>query len=939
MYKKLLFYCTLLLKYKMGFCQSTYIGKFINKSTSTPIEDVKIYTRFGSEIAQSDEMGLFNLPLNIDKMSVLKARCFDHEIDFNVINFSVGQINIVELDIKVVKIGEVNIKQSRLKEKLKESALTVESMSAQSIKETPASDFYEALGHLKGVDITAASLGFRIVNTRGFNSTSPVRTLQVIDGVDNQSPGLNFSLGNFLGASELDIASQEIVVGASSAFYGPGAFNGVISLTTKDVWKTPGFSYKFKVGERQLMENSLRYAKVFKNKSNREFIALKLNFYHMKAYDWEATNKDVVQDSKVDATNPGGYDAVNRYGDEVLRPGEYDQSSLGGMFDLPGLGRYFRDGYWESDIVDYNTYNLKTSAQIAVKPFKDKTLEFIFQTNYGQGSTVYQGDNRYSLKNIQFYQNRLEFKHKNGFVRVYTTYEDAGNTYDAVFTALLLQEAAKPADLWGGDYQNNWRTKYANKVKALSGYPTIFPFQDPVGFADSVNRVIQNNLGLITKWHEECRALSNKWTNHQNRPHQVNTYNRYEPGTSRFDSLKNVITQRKSFGEGGSGFFDRSSLYNYQIEHRFPIKKNHLFSVGTSGRLYTPNSAGTIFADTNGRVIRNHEVGAYLGWKSKFMHNKLKMNATFRADKNINFPFVYSPALSFVYTPKKTTFYRLSLNSGVRNPTLADQYLYYNVGRAILLGNINGYKNLVTMGSLNNYFLVAQPSLSLLSYFNVDPVVPEKVKSIELGYKAFLYKNKLNIDASAYFSYYQDFIGYQIGFDPLINPQFQRVIGGQVYRVATNAKTDVTTVGTSIGVNYFFAKNYTFGFNYSFNQLNKIEKDDPIIPAFNTPPNKFNVSIGGSQISIPKLKLNDLSFNVNFKWIQGFLFEGSPQFTGNINSYYLVDAMIAKEIPKYHIQLKMGASNLTNNMVMQVYGGPQIGRMAYASILFDLVSN
>jgi outer membrane receptor for ferrienterochelin and colicin len=65
-----------------------------------------------------------------------------------------------------------------LKEKLKESALTVESMSAQSIKETPASDFYEALGHLKGVDITAASLGFRIVNTRGFNSTSPVRTLQ-----------------------------------------------------------------------------------------------------------------------------------------------------------------------------------------------------------------------------------------------------------------------------------------------------------------------------------------------------------------------------------------------------------------------------------------------------------------------------------------------------------------------------------------------------------------------------------------------------------------------------------------------------------------------------------------------------------------------------------------------------------------------------------------
>jgi hypothetical protein len=121
------------------------------------------------------------------------------------------------------KIGEVTIKQNRLKEKLKESPLTVESMGAQSIRETPASDFYEALGHLKGVDVTSASLGFRIVNTRGFNSTSPVRTLQVIDGVDNQSPGLNFSLGNFLGASELDVINQEIVVASASKTAGQGA--------------------------------------------------------------------------------------------------------------------------------------------------------------------------------------------------------------------------------------------------------------------------------------------------------------------------------------------------------------------------------------------------------------------------------------------------------------------------------------------------------------------------------------------------------------------------------------------------------------------------------------------------------------------------------------------------------------------------------------------
>lgn len=835
---------------------------------------------------------------------------------------------------EIDRIQEVNIKQNRLKEKLKESPLTVESMSAQSIKETPASDFYEALGHLKGVDITAASLGFRIVNTRGFNSTSPVRTLQVIDGVDNQSPGLNFSLGNFLGASELDIASQEIVVGASSAYYGPGAFNGVIALTTKDPWKTPGFSYKFKVGERQLMENSLRYAKVWKDKKKRDLIAFKANFYHMKAYDWEATNSDPVFQSKANKNNPGGYDAVNRYGDEVLRPGEYDQTSISGMYQTPGLGRYFRNGYWEKDLVDYNTYNLKSSATIALKPFDDKQKEFIFQSNFGMGTTVYQGDNRYSLNDIKFFQNRFEFKHNKGFVRIYNTYEDAGNTYDAVFTALLMQEATKKDDYWGGDYQNYWLSKIAGKVKALPGYPTFFPADDTALFRKMVNAVLANNQDKILQWHQETRDKANQANNFKNLPHLDPTYARFNEGSSRLDSLKNAITSKKSFGEGGSGFYDKSALYNIQAEQRFTWKQLNFFTIGGSGRLYTPNSAGTIFSDTNGKTIRNYEFGAYLGYERKFLKNKLKLNATFRADKNQNFPMVYSPAASLVYTPNKITYYRMSLSSGVRNPTLADQYLFYNVGRAILLGNLNGYKNLVTLESLNEYFLQATPSLSLLKYFDVKPVVPEKVKSIEVGYKSFLLRNKLNLDMSAYFSMYEDFIGYKIGYDPLISTQFNRIIGGQAYRVATNAETTVTTMGTSVGLNYFFGDNYTAGFNYSFNQLNKTDNEDPIIPAFNTPKNKFNLSLSGSKIKL--WKLDQLAFSINYKWVEGFLFEGSPQFTGEIQSYGLLDLMVAKEIPKYNMQIKTGGSNILNNPVMQVYGGPYIGRMLYCSVLFEL---
>lgn len=843
---------------------------------------------------------------------------------------------------KVDRIGEVVIKQNRLKEKLKESPLTVESMGAQSIRETPASDFYEALGHLKGVDVTSASLGFRIVNTRGFNSTSPVRTLQVIDGVDNQSPGLNFSLGNFLGASELDVINQEIVVGASSAYYGPGAFNGVISMTTKDPFKYQGLQVKQKVAERGLTETAIRYAKAFGGKPGQEKWAMKANLFYMKAYDWEADNMDAVKsgsplDNVNNILNPGGYDAVNRYGDEILRPGENDATAKSQKFDYPGLMRFNRQGYEEKDIVDYNTYNFKTSFMTAYRPKPDGARQFEYQVNYGMGTTVYQGDNRYSLRDIKFLQNRLEYKDKNGFLRVYATHEDAGRTYDAVFTALLMQKAAKRDDLWGGDYYAHWKNQFVPKMKKLPGYPTGDWLSNPNWFTE-LDALMAKNQDLLAQWHQECAGLADIKNDWQGRPHfeQPNTYDRFQPGTARYDSLKNAITSLKSFGEGGSGFFDKSALYNVQGEHKFKLAEKTNLTAGFSGRLYRPNSMGTIFSDTNGRVIRNHEYGAYAGIEQRSSNNKLKINATARVDKNQNFNYIFSPAASMVYTPDKITYYRVSLSAGVRNPTLADQYLYYNVGRAILLGNITGYDSMVTLTSLYDALSGLTTDLKKLQWFGVDPVRPEKVKSIEVGYKSFLFSNKLNIDASAYFSYYQDFIGYKIGFDPIIDYSINYISGGQVYRIATNAETAVTTTGASIGTNYFFAKNYTAGINYSYNQLNKTNNLDPIIPAFNTPKNKFNLSLSGQNIGIKKLKMKDLGFSINYKWIQGFTFEGSPQFTGDVPTYWLLDAMISKTIPKFKAMIKMGASNITNNMVMQVYGGPRIGRMAYFSVYFDL---
>lgn len=844
---------------------------------------------------------------------------------------------VIELAEDAVTIDQVEVKGRRISEKKVQSPLTMETMDAIAITETPAANFYDGLGSLKEVDLTAASLGFKIINTRGFNSTSPVRSLQIIDGVDNQSPGLNFSLGNFLGASELDVNSVTLIVGASSAFYGPNAFNGVVSMQTKNPFLQKGLSAMVKGGERNLFEAGLRWADAIKNKSGKDFFAYKFNFSGFRANDWVADNYDPVFDTPSNTSNPGGYDAVNVYGDEYLISNDFT-----GNFNLLGMGIIHRKGYREIDVVNYNSENLKaaTAFHFRLNPSKDlNSPELVLGTNYSTGTTVYQGDNRYSLRDIQFFQHKIELRqNEKYFLRFYVTHEDAGNSYDPYFTALQLQKNAKEDIRWASDYINFWQATINPRVRRIEGYPNPIEYigrpadfrAAQAAFLGKSN--VQDSLAL---YHSLAQVQVS-----QGNP-LFESVDFFEPGTARFDQEFKSITSRLGYSEGGTRFFDRSALYHAHGEYKFNdlVKPDQGGSVtdldllvGANYRIYTPNSKGSILLDTGNVNIDTYEYGVYGGGTIEF-DKRLKVSGSVRLDKNKNFNYLLSPAASLVYTPNRDQVLRLSFSSAIRNPTLADQYLFYNVGRAILIGNLNGFNDLLTVESLREYLNTRDRNV--LDYFDVDPIRPEQVRTIEAGYRNTFF-DKLYVDATYYYSFYKDFIGYNIGVDARFEQSTGLPTTVQVYRVAANATDRVTTQGFSLGSSYYFGQNYVLNGNYSFNQLNTLS-DDPIIPAFNTPKHKYNFGFAGRDLEVDFLgmKFPDFGFNINYKWVDGFVFEGSPQFTGVIPSYSMLDAQVNWHIKKINTTFKLGASNIMNNQNFQTYGGPRIGRLAYLSLLYD----
>ena len=363
-------------------------------------------------------------------------------------------------------------------------------------------------------------------------------------------------------------------------------------METKSPFYSKGLSASIKTGERSLVDFALRYADAFKNSAGQDVFGYKFNFSHLQAHDWEAKNYDPVNGTTDGKNNYGRYDAVNRYGDEYNISADYTEISKSQPWNFMSLGSFHRTGYNESDLVDYNVQNNKANASFywRLNPAAaDKSTEIIATSSFGNGNTVYQGDNRFALKGILFFQNRLEIRQKDKFfLRAYATNEDAGQSYDPYFTALLLQEQSKQPGQWSSDYVTYWQRVVVPHAQEL-GFPRLTTVYDPKTQTLVNNFDTQAEAAFYTKfndslfrWQNDARTFAD--TFHTNTPFLV-------PGTAAFQKAFNQLITTKSgrrdlSNGSGTGFYDKSALYHIQGEYRFKPSFVDEWVVGGNYRLY-----------------------------------------------------------------------------------------------------------------------------------------------------------------------------------------------------------------------------------------------------------------------------------------------------------------------------------------------------------------
>jgi len=833
-------------------------------------------------------------------------------------------------------LNEIIVSASRTPERILESPVTVERMGLKEIRNTSSPSFYDGLENLKEVQINTSSLSFKSVNTRGFATINNTRFMQLVDGMDNSSPALNFVLGNLIGLSELDVESVELLPGASSALYGANAFNGILFMTSRSPFTSQGISTYYKqgitsqeaAGDNGYYDFGIRAAHAFS-----PYFAAKANFNYIQGTEWIAADeRSMTAGGRSHAENQN-YDGLNTYGDEVTT-------------FIPNVGQVSRTGYREQDLSNNKVENIKADFSLHFRPWKND-FEIILQHKLGFGSTIYQGANRYALQDFFMNQSKIEIQAKNFFVRAYVTGEDAGNSYDMRFAGWNMNRAAKSDQGW---------------------------------FTDYATAFLQSQIQGIVSTTTAASALARNFADNNISPAGLTApltpsgQVRFVPGTPQFNEALERITSNPNLREGAQ-FLDQSKIYHADLNYNFKdIIKFAEFQVGGSARQYELNSFGTIFTDFDG-PIRYDEFGIYSQVQKKFMEDRLKFTGSVRYDKAQNFDGQFSPRVSLVYSAGelRNHNFRASYQTGFRNPTTQDQYIGLDLGPFALIGSapdnldrfveelpvsiagqaLNGGQATRTFTGQDAYNVpvYSVPSVARfgltqnpadLQVVNINIVRPEQVQAFEVGYKAVL-ENGLAVDVNGYFNTYNDFMStsriitpyYGVVGTDLANPQvqlgLQAIANGdrRVYQVYTNTSETVTSTGFGIGLAKKVYKNFEAGLNYNFAEFSFDQAKDPsFIAGFNTPKHRVKASFGNTEV------FKNFGFNLNARYNSEYLWQSSFA-DGLVPENVVFDAQINYSIPAIKSVLKLGGANLFGDDYLQVVGAGWIGRQVFASLTIN----
>lgn len=819
----------------------------------------------------------------------------------------------------LVELPGVVVTATRQQEKILQSPVSIEKLESEAIRRSPQPSFFDAIENVKGIQMITPSLGFKVINARGFTNTTNVRFVQMVNGMDIQAPHIGAPIANALGPGDLDVSNVEVIPGSSSALYGMNAINGTANFITKDAFSHQGLSIQQRTGINHIndknrsaalfSETALRWAKAFKNR-----LAFKINAVYSAGTDWYANNRTDLNPAANTSTNlkganNPGKDQVNVYADE---------SSNRRTVTLNGKQYVVsRTGYAEKEVSEYNLANFKGDFTVA---YRVKKTDISYTLRFAHTNTIYQRTNRFRLDDYITSQHAFGLKTNSIQVRAYVNTENTGNSYNIRSLAENIERRFKTDDAWHKDFSNRFSTSISN------GATVPEALMDARSFAD------------------------------KGRP---------QPNTR---EMEHLIADLRTINDWnvGAALRVKATMYHAEMQHdlskdvfkELDKKYKLLVMYGIDYREYVVVPDGNYFINPvkSGADLTYYKFGGFLQGTKYLLHQKIKVNAVLRLDKNQYFAAKLNPRIAIVYSPVNQYNFRLAVQQGYRFPSLFEAFSNINSGgvkrvgglpvmshgifeNSYLRASIDDFQAANTNDVNRNGLTIARAidkNKSLLKRNNYTYLQPEQVKGLEAGYRGVFFKEKVSLDVDFYYNIYRNLMAQVEANIPktsradsvafyLNDKQNQ-----ERYRLWTNSKTVSYNYGSTLGISWEMPKKFKLSGNVTLAKLARSDQKDGLEDGFNTPTSIYNLTFGNPSI------FTHFGFQINYRRQSSYLWQSSLA-TGTVPSYSTVDAQVQYNDEKNKLGIKLGATNLLNKYYYSFIGGPSIGGFYYCTTTINLL--
>ena len=886
----------------------------------------------------------------------------------------------IELDISVIQLQEYVVTASRgRREKITDAPAAISVISELKIRSASNPNLGDYFKNIKGVDFTSSGLDSYNISARGFNSSFSSRLLTLTDGRMANVPSLRLIAYNVIPLTSDDVSQIEVVLGPSSALYGPNAHAGVVNIITKRPSESLGTTVGYTTGDRSFNKAQVRHAGQLNNK-----LSYKMSFVNFSANDWEYIEEDEKKAHFAPWLNDD--DALSDLLDGYLEDGLAWWDGWDLKIDRDGDGTvdttYLksdnlikdRNGDGLNDIPDFKIKNQRFDIRVDYDFSDDHFTSF----NFGQATATnlnITGIGRYQANDwvYRFYQTRWVYK--NWFAQAYLNTSNSGKTSNlrtggiitdrSTFFHFQFQHSREFKNLWntkfiwGGDYQRTMPETFG----------TILP--DGTG---GLNPVSYGRDGIDNDGDGEIDEWDELFT--------TNEYGIYSQSQTKMGQYFELILSGRidlhsgqlNYGNKGFTFFEdpltgKKINYNPQFSPKigllFKPNDKHTFRLTAAKAFNTPSSNG-LYLDVkaaNYSIFGIYALGNKDGYSYIRNQNDKLMMYDVQAGSTTEFRLREMPKNSVLYVPAVLGRPGKFVDSDAyRNidPIRSEVVWTYEFGYTGMISNrlkmtfdlySSNYSDFVS-----DLTWVTPVVLDTMEngWYGVDDPDPKILGIISLKEKSKWVDGGDGIPGSRYIPFGSD-EWYEISSRSVTDPITSVVTtfwnGNQGAR--QGSWLDINAQGDTLGA-YYTDDNFTSSPNLALTSISygkiSLWGFDSSLYMFLT--RKLSADLNFSYIAnkgywnpllqaydpinAPRFKVNGkLTYmnqpgfmgNIGFRYIPEFEWSAGVHY-GIIKSYMIIDTMVGYQFKGNFspYSLLLNIKNINNDEHREIVGGPKLGR-------------